>query len=104
LRRTIQRQLSPKLTFALAETTYGTGDGLLVARCSLDGGNMRIADMQPSGPMVRVRPGGAGQRSRRLDTAPSNSERWKQIQFGLDAVQFRYGLWRSFGTQFADHE
>ena len=44
LHRAIQRQLSPKLTFAAAETTYGTGDGLLVARCSLDGGNMRIAD------------------------------------------------------------
>ena len=46
LHRTTQRQLSPKLTFAAAETTYGAGDGLLVARCSLDGGNMRIADIK----------------------------------------------------------
>jgi hypothetical protein len=48
LRRTIQRQLLPKLTFALAETTYGTGDGLLVARWSLDGGNMRTEDIRES--------------------------------------------------------
>ena len=45
LHRTIQRQLSPKLTFAVAETTCGTGDGLLMVGCKLDGGNMRIADL-----------------------------------------------------------
>ena len=56
LRRTTQRQLSPKLTFALTETTAGARHGLPVAGCLMGDSCMRIADMQPSGPMVRVRP------------------------------------------------
>ena len=46
LRRTIQRQLSLKLTFALTGTTAEAHHGLPIARCLTDGSNMRIADLK----------------------------------------------------------
>jgi hypothetical protein len=53
LRRTIQRQLSPKLTFALTGTTAEAHHGLPIARCLTDGSNMRIADQRPAGEIFR---------------------------------------------------
>lgn len=45
LRCTIQRLLSPKLTFALTGATYGTGHGMPVARSFMSGSYMRKADL-----------------------------------------------------------